>query len=89
MANKTERDKKIDELILEIIKDNEGGVTEIDIESIMTDRIKNGLLELKINFGEIRRSLTDLVTDGRVKSESIKEQDKGVERYYIVFTLVK
>lgn len=89
MVIKTERDRNIDELILEIIKDNESGVTENDIWSIIADRIKNGILELKINFGEVRSSLTDLVADGRIKSESIKEKDKDVERYYIIFTLVK
>lgn len=89
MVIKTERDRNIDELILEIIKDNESGVTENDIWSIIADRMKNGILELKINVGEVRSSLTDLVADGRIKSESIKEKDKGVERYYIIFTLVK
>lgn len=89
MVIKTERDRNIDELILEIIKDNESGVTENDIWSIIADRIKNGILELKINVGEVRSSLTDLVADGRIKSESIKEKDKDVERYYIIFTLVK
>ncbi len=88
MVIKTERNRSIDELVLEIIKDNEGGITENDIWSIMTDRIKNGLLELKINVGEVRSSLTDLTIGGRIKSESIKEEDNGVEKYYIIFTLV-